>query len=292
MKKIFIIIILAALVWSCNKNGDLSDAFGSFEANPIIVSSEATGKVLNLNIKQGEKINQGKLVAIIDTTQVILKKQQLEAQVEAVKARRCNVSSQIAVFEEQIKNLKINEDRITKMLADGAATQKQLDDITGQINVVEKQVESTRTQFTSINSEIEVLKTQLIAVDDQLNRCSVINPTDGNILETFIEEGEITVAGKALYKLANTDELTLKVYVSGAMLPSVKVGQEVSVLIDKDEETNQEMSGTVTWISPEAEFTPKIIQTKEERVKLVYAVKVIVKNDGRLKIGMPGEVKF
>jgi len=283
---------MAALIWSCNRNGDASDAFGNFEADPVIVASEVTGKVLGLNIAQGQTIKENQVAAVIDTTQAILKKKQLEAQVNAVKARRSSVSSQIAVFEEQIKNLKTNEGRIVKMLADGAATQKQLDDITGQISVVEKQIESTRTQFTGINSEIEVLKSQLLAVDDQLTRCNIINPVHGTVLETYIEEGEITVAGKALYKIADTDELILKVYVSGAQLPSIKTGQAVSVIIDRDKTENQVTNGVVAWISPEAEFTPKIIQTKEERVKLVYAVKVKVKNDGRLKIGMPGEVKF
>ena len=292
MKKIFIIIMTGVMAWSCNRNGETSDAYGNFEADPVIISSEVTGKVLRFSASQGSVVEAGELVAIIDTTQAILKKKQLEAQVNAVKARRSSVSSQIAVFEEQIKNLKTNEGRIVKMLADGAATQKQLDDITGQISVVEKQIESTRTQFTGINSEIEVLKSQLLAVDDQLSRCNIINPVHGTVLETYIEEGEITVAGKALYKIADTDELILKVYVSGAQLPSIKTGQAVSVIIDRDKTENQVTNGVVAWISPEAEFTPKIIQTKEERVKLVYAVKVKVKNDGRLKIGMPGEVKF
>ncbi|NQU87612.1 MAG: HlyD family efflux transporter periplasmic adaptor subunit [Mariniphaga sp.] len=292
MKTNYLYGLIFLILMACNSGNELSDAFGNFEAEPVIVSSETTGKVIQFNLNQGMNIESGTLAAIIDTTQIILKQLQLDAQKAAIEARKIGIQSQVAVFQEQIKNLKINENRIQKMLSDGAATQKQLDDITGQINVIEKQIESTRTQFISINKEIEVLNSQLIALDDQLQRCFVSNPLKGTILDTYIEEGEIAVMGKALYKITNINELTLKVYVSGAMLPSVKIGQEVNVIVDKDASENQDLSGTVSWISPEAEFTPKIIQTKEERVKLVYAVKVIVKNDGRLKIGMPGEVNF
>ena len=178
------------------------------------------------------------------------------------------------------------------MLKDGAATQKQLDDITGQIGVLERQIESTRTQYTSVNKELEVLDAQVAATRDVLDRCSVMAPASGTILETYVEQGELAAPGKPLFKIANLDELTLKVYVSGTQLPKVKIGQEVKVLIDKSETENQTLSGRVDWISSEAEFTPKIIQTKEERVKLVYAVKVLVKNDGTLKIGMPGEIRW
>jgi HlyD family secretion protein len=176
--------------------------------------------------------------------------------------------------------------------AEGAATQKQLDDLTGEINVADRQIASIQTRFLQIDSELEVLEAQRAATMDQLQRCSVISPVSGIILETYIEEGELVTPGKPLFKLAPLEELTLKVYVSGAQLPQMKIGQKVQVLVDKSEKENQSFEGTVTWISPQAEFTPKIIQTKEERVKLVYAVKVAVKNDGTLKIGMPGEIRL
>lgn len=292
MKNTLLCILSVILVWGCTKNDTNSDAFGNFEANPVIVSSETSGKVQLFTLIQGMKIQPGMLVAIIDTTEAVLKKQHLLAQIAAVKTKRSSITAQVSVFEEQIKNLETDKTRIHNMLSDGAATQKQLDDINGQINVLKKQTASTRTRFTSIQQETEVLKAQLLAVEEQIKRCYIKNPVAGTVLETYIEEGELAVPGKALYKTANTDELTLKVYVSGAQLPSVKTGQTVAVIIDKNKTENQRLEGTVIWISPQAEFTPKIIQTKEERVKLVYAVKVNVKNDGRLKIGMPGEVIF
>ena len=292
MKNYLLIMLLAALLFSCNNADEKSDAFGNFEADPVIVSSESAGKILQLNVEKGQKIEKGFVAAVIDTTQIDLKLKQIDAQKAAVVAKRQSIQSKIAVFEEQIKNLNVNAERISKMLKDGAATQKQLDDITGQIDVIEKQIESTKTQFTSVNKELEVLDAQKAATEDMLNRCTVTSPTNGTILETYAEQGELATAGKPLFKIADLDELTLKVYVSGGQLPSVKIGQQVDVLIDKSETENQTLTGQVTWISPEAEFTPKIIQTKEERVKLVYAVKVAVKNDGTLKIGMPGEIRW
>ncbi|VAW22807.1 HlyD family secretion protein [hydrothermal vent metagenome] len=292
MKIHYLSTLLILILSGCNSGQKLSDAYGNFEADPVIVSAEAAGKVLMFQPEEGQELEAGAIVGIIDTILPTLKKKQAIAQIEAVKSKRKAVKAQVGVLEEQLKNLEVNEARVEKMLKDGAATQKQLDDITGNIRVVEKQVSSTRTQFTSINKEIEVLNAQMEILDEQLEKCKIINPVKGTVLETFIEQGEITPLGRALFKIAGLRELNLKVYVSGAMLPSVKIGQQVEVIVDKDGKNNQSLEGTVTWISPEAEFTPKIIQTKEERVKLVYAVKVKVKNDGRLKIGMPGEVRF
>ncbi|MBW6535053.1 MAG: HlyD family efflux transporter periplasmic adaptor subunit [Mariniphaga sp.] len=292
MKYKAIIFILSALFFGCSNQNDKSDAYGNFEAETVIVSSEASGKILQLNVEKGQKIEAGTVAALIDTMQIHLKLQQIEAQKAAVEAKRQSVKAQVAVFEEQKKNLEINEKRVSQMLADGAATQKQLDDISGQIRVFDKQIESTKTQFNSINKELQVLETRQEATLDLLNRCKVISPASGTILETYIEQGELAAPGKPLFKMANLDELTLKVYVSGAQLPNIKIGQEVKVLVDKNEKENQSFTGKITWISSEAEFTPKIIQTKEERVKLVYAVKVAVKNDGTLKIGMPGEISW
>ncbi len=292
MKIHYLSTLLILILSGCNSDQKLSDAYGNFEADPVIVSAEAAGKVISFQVEEGQELEAGAIVGIIDTILPTLKKKQAIAQIEAVKSKRKAVKAQVGVLEEQLKNLKVNEARVVKMLKDGAATQKQLDDITGNIHVVEKQVSSTKTQFTSINKEIEVLNAQMEILDEQLERCKIISPVKGTVLETFIEQGEITPPGRALFKIADLRELNLKVYVSGAMLPSVKIGQQVEVIVDKDGKNNQSLEGTVTWISPEAEFTPKIIQTKEERVKLVYAVKVKVKNDGRLKIGMPGEVRF
>jgi HlyD family secretion protein len=292
MKYKTIIFFLALSIFGCSNQNDKSDAYGNFEAETVIVSAETSGKILQFNVEKGQKIEAGTMAALIDTIQVYLKLQQIDAQKEAVEAKRESIRAQVSVFEEQKKNLQINKKRIADMLEDDAATQKQLDDISGQISVIEKQIESTKTQFNSINKELQVLETQQEATLDLMNRCKVISPAGGTILETYIEQGELAAAGKPLFKMANLEELTLKVYVSGAQLPNIKIGQEVDVLVDKNEEENQSFTGKISWISSEAEFTPKIIQTKEERVKLVYAVKVAVKNDGTLKIGMPGEISW
>ncbi len=292
MKKILILTMLSALIFSCSNTDDKSDAFGNFEADPVIVSSESSGKIIQLNVEKGQQIDSGFVAAVIDTVQLHLKLQQIHAQKDAVSAKRQTIQAQIAVLEEQKKNLEVNEKRISQMLKDGAATQKQLDDITGQIDVINKQIASTRTQFTSVSREMEVLQTQQTSAKDLLDRGIVVSPTKGTILETYVEQGELAAPGKPLFKMADLNVLTLKVYVSGAQLPQVKIGQEVKVWVDKNATENQSLNGKVSWISSEAEFTPKIIQTKEERVKLVYAVKVEVQNDGTLKIGMPGEVSW
>jgi len=292
MKYNYLIYFVAILFSGCSNNHDLADAFGNFEAETVIVSSETAGKILDMNVEKGQKIEQDFIATLIDTLQIHLQLFQLEAQKGAVHSRKNSVNAQINVLEEQKKNLQINESRVINMLKDEAATQKQLDDIQGQISVINKQISSTKTQLTSISKELEVLDAQKLSLMDQLERCKLKSPANGTILETYAEQGELTSPGKPLFKMANLDDLTLKVYVSGAQLPGVKIGQEVAVFVDKTEKENQKFMGIVTWISSEAEFTPKIIQTKEERVKLVYAVKIMVKNDGTLKIGMPGEVWF
>ncbi len=292
MIKNILLVLTTAIAFSCSNNNEKSDAFGNFEADPVIVSAESSGKILQLNVDLGETVENGAVAAIIDTVQTVLKLQQTEAQKAAVLAKRQSIRAQIAVFNEQIKTLTTNRQRIERMLKDGASTQKQLDDVTGQINVLERQIESTGTQFTTIEKELQVLNTQQAAIHDLLARCTITAPVGGTILETYVEQGELATPGKPLFKIADLSRLNLKVYVSGAQLPSIKTGQKVNVLIDKSARENQRLTGTVTWISSEAEFTPKIIQTKKERVKLVYAVKVSVENDGTLKIGMPGEIVF
>ena len=292
MKKNLIIAVLSILIFGCTNKDEKSDAFGNFEADPVIVSTEVSGKILQMNVEKGQKIEAGFVAAVIDTVQTDLKLKQIDAQKASVISKRQTIQSQVAVYEEQIKSLQTNEKRVAQMVKDQAATQKQLDDITSQISVIEKQIESTKTQFTSVNKELEVLDVQREATVDLLGRSLIQSPVSGTILEKYAEQGELATPGKALFKIADLGELTLKVYVSGAQLPHIKIGQQVNVIVDKSANLNQILSGTVTWISSEAEFTPKIIQTKEERVKLVYAVKVTVKNDGTLKIGMPGEIKI
>jgi len=292
MKYNYLISILLILIFGCQNETEKSDAFGNFETESVIVSSESSGKILLFNIEKGEKVEPETITAITDTIQIKLQLLQIDAKKAAVSSREQSTQSQIEVFNEQKKSLEINKARIIKMKKDGAATQKQLDDINGQISIIDKQILSTKTQFTAISKELEVLDSQTAMLIDQLKRCYVKPPITGIILETYAKQGELTAPGKPLYKIANLDNLTIKVYISGAQLSAVKIGQTVEVLIDKSESKNQSLSGIITWISSEAEFTPKIIQTKEERVKLVYAMKVSVKNDGTLKIGMPAEVNW
>jgi HlyD family secretion protein len=277
---------------SCNHRADLSDAYGNFEAEEIIVSAEATGKIIESQVNEGASFTAHQVVGLIDSTRISLQIKQLEAQQQVTQPKIAGVKMQIATLSQQKENLDVNLVRLKKMFADGAATQKQLDDIDGQMKVIDKQIEASRVQFSTISKETEVLNAQKAILEQQLRDCSIKSPVTGIVLEQYTEKGEMAVQGKALFKIADLSSLDLRCYVAGSILSSVKLGQTVSVLIDKNDKENTQLSGIVTWISSEAEFTPKIIQTKEERVKQVYAVKVRVKNDGSLKIGMPGEVNF
>ena len=292
MKKLQIIAMVFLALAGCKNNEKQSDAYGNFEAVETIVSSEMAGKLLSMNVKEGDLLEAGKLIALIDTTELNLKKLQTQAQLVASETKKQNVSAQINVYKEQKKNVSITQQRITKMFADKAATQQQVDDINGQMNVLDKQISATNTQYQLIGSEMEVIKRQLDLLNEQLAKCSIISPVKGTVLETYLENGELATPGKPVLKMADLNNLELKVYVSGAQLSKVKLGSDVKVLIDADAKEMQSLSGKIIWISSESEFTPKIIQTKEERVKLMYAVKILVANDGRMKIGMPGEVVF
>jgi HlyD family secretion protein len=214
------------------------------------------------------------------------------AEKKAASNKTDNITSQIKVIEEQIKTAQVDKARLEKLFKDGAATQQQLDDINGMLAVYEKQISSIKTQNEPILNELNSYDKQIAQVSDQIKRSYIINPVNGTVLTKYSEANEIVTIGKALYKIADLDYIYLRVYVSGSQLPSLKLEQKIKVLVDKNEKENKEYEGTISWISANAEFTPKIIQTKEERVNLVYAVKVKVKNDGTLKIGMPGEVKF
>ncbi len=292
MKKLQIVAMLFLALVACKNGEQKSDAYGNFEAVETIVSSETAGKLLSMEVKQGDRLEAGKLIAQIDTTELMLKKLQTESQMLASETKKQNVSAQINVLQEQKKNALITQQRISKMFADKAATQQQMDDINGQINVIDKQIQSTTTQFNLIGSEMVVIARQTDLLNEQLFRCKIKSPVSGTVLETYLETGELATPGKPVLKMADLSNLELKVYVSGAQLPKVKLGNEVKVLVDSGIKEMLTLSGKISWVSSEAEFTPKIIQTKEERVKLMYAVKILVANDGTLKIGMPGEVVF
>ncbi len=275
---------------ACGNNGKRSDAYGNFEAEEIIISPELSGKLVQFTVEEGSAIKAGTEIGLIDTMQLYLQKRQLLAQKNAIRTKYSNLAAQIDVLKDQIATAEKDRSRIEKMIEGKAATEKQLDDINGRISTFEKQVAQVGAQNPSIAGELNTIDAQIDQIDDKLKRSVLVNPIDGTVLAKYADRYELAVQGKPLYKIANLETLTLKAYFSGSQLPKLKIGSQVKVLIDRDSEANRELTGTVTWISPKAEFTPKIIQTKEERVNMVYAVKVAVKNDGSLKIGMPGEV--
>ena len=291
MKKIYLLAI-PLIFTACNNSENGSDAYGNFEAKEVIVSAEAQGKILQFNIEEGETLKEGTYVGCIDTIPGSIQREQLMAQKQAIASKLTNIKAQIEVQEKQKAVLETELKRVEQLYNDNAATKQQFDDVKGKYDVLSKQIDATKTQINSVNREIDVVNKQVKLLNEQISRAKIINPINGTVLEKYLEANEIAVMGKALYKIARLDEIELRVYVSGSQLPAIKIGQKVKVFIDKDAEVNQEYEGEVFWISDQAEFTPKIIQTKEERVNMVYAIKVRVKNDGNIKIGMPGEVVF
>ena len=287
-----LLLFATAFLFGCNVNHEKSDAYGNFEATEITISAQAVGELLQFDLEEGDFFKAGRFIGYVDTTVLVLKKQQLHAQIQAIKSKFINLDAQVAVFQQQHTNVKRDMERVEKMFSDGAATQKQVDDMQGQVEVIEKQIQAVQSQKIAINAELEVVDKQIDQVNESIKKSVIRNPVDGVVLIKYVNAHEMVGMGKPLYKIADLREMKLKVFVSGYQLPDVKIGQEVVVLVDKNKTENRELRGTVIWISQSAEFTPKIIQTKEERVNLVYAVKVLVKNDGSLKIGMPGEVNF
>lgn len=296
MKKYLLyILILLPVLYSCLGNGEKADAYGNFEAVEVIISSEANGKLLSFQLEEGDGLEANQMVGYVDTLQLYLNKKQLQASIMAIKSKTQNVQVQIDVLENQKKNLIREKKRVESLLADSAATTKQYDDIIGQLDVVDKQIVATKSQLNTINrgllGEISPLEVKIEQTEDQIKKSVIVNPNGGTVLTKFAYENEITGYGKPLYKIADLTNITLRGYVSGNQLAELKIGQNVKVNIDQ-QDGMKELPGQVTWISSNAEFTPKVIQTKEERVNLVYAFKVLVKNDGELKIGMPGEIYF
>lgn len=278
------------LLASCHRNGDTSDAYGNFESTETIISTSASGKIMEFKVEEGQQLEAGQQVGYIDTVQLYLKKMQLLASRKSIGSKTGNIVAQIDVLKAQKETAESEKLRFEKLVAQKAATSKQLDDINAQLRVIDAQVKSIQTQNVPVMSEIESLDAQIEQVEDQIKKSIIINYTKGTVLVKYAEQFEITAFGKPLYKIANLDTMTLRVYVSGAQLPQVKIGEEVKVIVDNGEQSLDTLSGAVSWIAATAEFTPKTVQTRDERVNLVYAVKVRVKNDGALKIGMPGEI--
>lgn len=288
MKQLFTFLILINLV-ACNKNNDKADGYGNFEATEVTISAEASGKIEYLNLEEGAIVAPNTQVGLIDTIQLYLSKQQLIASKNTIASKSGNVLSQTAVLNEQLKTTLIEQKRIQNMFAENAATKRQVDEINGKVNVLNEQIKSIKTQEAPIGNEQKSIDVQIEKINDQIQKCKITSPFQGTVLAKYSEANETTNFGKPLYKLADLTTMTLRVYISEKQLNLIKVGQKVTVKIDTQEDMKS-YPGTISWIASSAEFTPKIIQTKEERANLVYAVKVNVKNDGSLKIGMPAEM--
>lgn len=286
-------IILPIIFLAGCSDEEISDAYGQFEADETTISAKASGELLAFTASEGTELQVGQQVAQIDTTDLMLQKEELQAQLKATESRLDNIDAEIAVQKEQLETAQKNLTRTQALVTEGAATEQQLDDAEGRVRTLQRQIDALQTQKQSIRSEINATRSRLKQVDQQLNDAQVVNPVNGTVLNNYVEQHELVKQGQPLYQIANLDTLELRVYISGAQLPSVRLDQTVNVLIDKNAEENQRLNGRVSWIADEAEFTPRMIQTKEERVTQVYAVKVRVPNpNGTLKIGMPGEVNF
>jgi HlyD family secretion protein len=292
MKTKLLVIALVILATGCKTKNREADAYGNFEATEVIISAETGGRILKFDPAEGSELKKGDEIALVDTTTIHLQKAEIDAGMKSVRTRITTINSQNDVLNQQIANLNVNIRRIENMMKDDAATKKQYDDLTGQVEVLQKQIAANNSQKLSVAAELSVYESKKATLDEQAQRSCVKSPISGTILEKYSEAGEITAPGKPLVKIADLSVMKLKVYVSGAQLGSIKTGQQCTVRTDKGEKGYDNFTGTISYISGKAEFTPKIIQTKEERVTLVYAVKIDVKNEGVLKSGMPGEVIF
>jgi HlyD family secretion protein len=313
IKNISIILLFSCSLTfftACNKNQNDADASGSFEAQEVIVSAEQSGKLLSFDIEEGDVITTNKLVGQIDISTLNIQQEQVEASMQTLTQKTNNPGPQIELVKKQLEVQKTNysyllneKQRIANLLKADAATQKQFDDITAkaeeaqkQMNVTEQQLvlysSNINTQNNAILSEKGPMEKSVKQLQNQMSKAQIFSPITGTVLTKYAMAGELTAMGKALFKIANLDTMTLRVYITGSQLSQVKLGQKVKVFVDNGEDAFKELSGNIYWISDKSEFTPKTIQTKDERANLVYATKIRVKNDGFLKIGMYGEVKF
>ncbi|HMO41577.1 MAG TPA: HlyD family efflux transporter periplasmic adaptor subunit [Saprospiraceae bacterium] len=324
MKNKLIISLLFIITQSCNNNSRQFDATGTFEADEVIISAEAGGKIMHFDVTEGMTLQAGQAVGAIDCSQLDLQRQQAQASLNALQQKTNSAAPQTLIYEQQIAAQRSNigvlqqqlsvqqreQQRIQNLVKADAVPAKQLDDINGAIDVLRQQIAAAESQITvlqkqikaqqeaiaiqnrGILSESDPMQVRVTQFDDQLSRCTITNPLTGTVLTKYAEANEMTAPGKALYKIADLRTLTLRAYITGNQLPTTKLNQTVRVLLDDGKHGYRELSGIITWISDKSEFTPKTIQTKEERQNLVYAMKVKVNNDGYVKIGMYGEVLF
>ena len=292
MKRI-VYIAAAMLAASCGTEAEF-DAQGTFEATEVVVSSEATGRILNFEVEEGMAVEANQMVGAIDSVQLHLQRKQLVAQQSALLGSRPDVKKQVAALREQIAKQNEELRRVENMLKDGAATKKQKDDIEAQIKILESQLDATLSTLdkntSTINNNSAALEAQIAALDDRISKCRIISPVGGTVLVKYAEAGELATVGKPLMKVADLENIYLRTYFTSDQLAKVNLGDEVKVIADFGGDERYDYTGRVAWISSESEFTPKTIQTKDSRANLVYAVKIAVENDGRLKIGLAGEV--
>lgn len=296
MSNRLLIIAAAAIVCGCGNDNTDYDASGVFETTEITVSAKGTGEIVSLAIDEGQDVKAGQELGTIDMTQLRLKRAQLEATRKATDSRRLDEGRQVAIIKQQIINQQKDLERFQGLLADGAATQKQVDDIEFQIGVLQKQLAATTeqvaTQNVSIDGQSSGIAAEIAQIEDMMSNSVIRSPADGIILDKYAERGEYATPGKALFKMGDIANMRLRAYVTADQLTAIKLGQKVKVYADQGEDGRKEYDGVVTWIADKAEFTPKTIQTRDERANLVYAVKISVKNDGLIKRGMYGDVKF
>lgn len=295
-RKIIFSFALAGSLLACNNSKNNQDASGSFETEETIISSEASGTIKQFDIQEGQSLTAGQQIGYVDSIQLFLKKKQLEAQINSLLSKKPDISVQLAALQEQLKTAEKEHTRFSNLVKSGAATTKQLDDITAQVEILKKQIEAQKSTLSisseGINKDVAPLQVQIEQLNDQLQKCKLINKVNGTVLTKYAEANEITSPGKPLYKIADLSSLILRAYITGTQLPLVKLNQKVKVLTDDGAGKFNETEGVITWINDKAEFTPKTIQTKDERANMVYAIKISVKNTGLLKIGMYAEVKF
>ena len=295
MKRIFIYCALPLLTAACGRSGDF-DATGTFEATEVVVSAEAAGRILRFDAEEGDVLEAGRQVGAIDTVQLYLQKLQLERQRASVVSNRPDIAKQAASLREQIAKQQTERRRVENLLRDGAATTKQLDDIDAQIKVLngqlEAQLSTLRNNAASIDENSSSIDLQIARIEDQLAKCRIASPVAGTVLAKYSEAGELASVGRPLMKVADLDRIYLRAYFTSAQLAGLKLGQEVTVTADFGGDSRIDYPGRIVWIASESEFTPKTIQTRDSRANLVYAAKIAVENDGRLKIGLYGEVRL
>ncbi len=294
MQKIYVLAGVALMMAACGGNEKAYDATGTFEATETTVYAEQSGALLSFSVNEGDMIEAGKEVGLIDTTQTWLKIRQLDATKEVYQSQKPDMERQIAATRQQLSKAQQDEQRYRELVADGAAPSKMLDDASSQVKVLQKQLDaqisSLSTSTRSLDKQTVAANVQIEQLRDMLRKCHIVAPTKGTVLEKYVERGEFVVIGKPLFKIADTEQMFMRAYVTSAQLQNIRIGQHVKVFADYGDGQKKAYDGTVSWISSRSEFTPKTILTDDERADLVYAVKVAVKNDGYIKIGMYGEV--